>query len=250
MAEIYDGAPLMATLFIATVPKIAFLALLIKLYTFMHMPVFMLLLLKVLSVATIIFVTIRALYEVNIKRFLAYSTVINMGFVTLPLSLMTIEGVQASLIYFIIYLVTTAAFFSMLLILGTDISITKKEFYGEDYIYYLSEFRQHNAYSLGLAILLLSFAGIPPFAGFFVKLEVIRVLWLNNNIAFAFLVFLFSVILSIVYLRLIRIIMGPELVTTYQKGKIDLGFMKIRTNKVYIYMIIICILLLLILYPF
>lgn len=249
MPEVYDGSPLITALFIATVPKIAYFTLLIKVLLFSHAPTIIVLSLSILSILTIIYATIVVLYESNLKRFLAYSTIANMGFITLSLSLMTVAGIQASITYLVIYILTTLAVFCIILLLGPKINLSKKEFKEPQYIYNLKGMGQYFFHALYFAIAILSLAGIPPFAGFFIKLEVLTALYFNGSILLAYIAFLFSVILSVAYLRIIRIVLLTELTTSYNKENIKIEFLIIKERRAITFFIIMAIILIIVLYP-
>jgi NADH-quinone oxidoreductase subunit N len=250
MPEVYDGSPLITTLFIATVPKIAYITLLIKVLLFSHAPAIIVVTLSILSIITIIYATIVILYESNFKRFLAYSTIANMGFITLSLSIMSANAIQASITYLVIYLLTTLAVFGIILLLGPNINLSKKEFKEPQYIYNLKGIGQYFFHSLYFAIAILSLAGIPPLAGFFIKLEVLTALYLEGNVLLAYIAFLFSVILSVAYLRIVRIVLLTELTTSYNKENVKMEFFIIKEKRVLTFFIIMAIIIIIVLYPF
>jgi NADH-quinone oxidoreductase subunit N len=166
--DVYEGSPTAVTLFIASAPKIAALVFFIRLlygplfgYAEVWQPV-----LQVLSVLSMVVGVFGALFQTNIKRLLAYSTIANVGYMILGVASISIEGIQSVLIYLILYMIMTIGTFAFLLNLrrGGDMVTTIDDLKG------LSTVSPKMA--LALAILMFSLAGIPPLAGFFAKLMV------------------------------------------------------------------------------
>lgn len=123
VSEIYEGSPLPSVLFLSSAPKIAILTLWLKITFCLAAKLsFFLPLLQFLALASIAYGTIAALYEYRLKRFLAYSTISNMGFILLAFSLHSIPGFSAGLIYFIIYLITTLALFGLLMQFSIEVN--------------------------------------------------------------------------------------------------------------------------------
>lgn len=109
-----------------------------------------------------------ALRQKEIKRFLAYSSIVHTGFLLLA-------DVVSSILYLIIYIISSVLFFSVLseFKLSGGASISKNE---SDIIYLTDlryiNFRDQPVYAVFAFIALASMAGIPPFGGFYIKLWV------------------------------------------------------------------------------
>jgi NADH-quinone oxidoreductase subunit N len=112
--------------------------------------------------------TFGALKQVRVKRFIAYASISQVGFIMLGLASCCIGGLIASVLYLFIYALMSIVFFA--LILNTEHIVSKKN------IIYLSELYCFSLYSSKfakyLAIVLFSMAGIPPLGGFISKLFV------------------------------------------------------------------------------
>jgi NADH-quinone oxidoreductase subunit N len=112
-----------------------------------------------------------ALKQVRIKRFIAYASISQVGFILLGVSTCSLSGLIASVIYLFIYLAMSFIFFTI--ILNTEHVVTKKN------IIYLSELYCFSTYSPKFAkyltVVLFSMAGIPPLGGFFGKLFIYMV---------------------------------------------------------------------------
>jgi NADH-quinone oxidoreductase subunit N len=134
--------------------------------------------------------TFGALKQVRIKRFIAYASISQVGFILLGLSACSLSGLMASLVYLFIYVVMSLLFFTI--ILNTEHVVTKRN------VIYLSELYCFSIYSPKFAkyltVVLFSMAGIPPLGGFVGKL-VIYVVAMDAGLD---IVVLFSLILSII----------------------------------------------------
>jgi len=92
------GANLACVGFLATIPKIIFLITLIKIiFLFSFIKFELSLLLGILGSCSIIMGTIVGLYQVKILRVLAFSAMVNIGYIILAISLQSIEGIIASI---------------------------------------------------------------------------------------------------------------------------------------------------------
>lgn len=134
--------------------------------------------------------TFGALKQVRIKRFIAYASISQVGFILMGLSTGTLSGLVASFIYLLVYVLMSILFF--VLILNTEHVVTKKN------IIYLSELYCFSMYSPKFAkyfaVVLFSMAGIPPMGGFISKL-LIYVVAIEAKLDF---IVSFSLILSLV----------------------------------------------------
>jgi NADH:ubiquinone oxidoreductase subunit 2 (subunit N) len=191
-------------------------------------------LLQCLALASIAYGTFAALYEYRLKRFLAYSSISNMGFVLLGFSLHHIPGFTSSILYFVIYLLTTLAFFGLLMQFTLELNLMRKDIALESLelkqIFSLQYYQSHPAYLFAFSLLILSFGGIPPLAGFFIKLFLLKACFVSGNYLMAFFVFLFSVISLAFYLRLLRILFVHPLKLTFSQAS-QRNFLLMLSNR-------------------
>lgn len=198
--DVYHGVFSGVTVFFAVVPKIAILSILIKLFFYNNLLVLgqfshIFLIGGVLSV---IFGTIGAMYQVNIKRLLAFGAVNHLGFVIISLGLNDYFSVVASIFYLCIYLLLSLNFFSFYLNARVLYNI---DF--ENIQTFLLLYKTQPVIAMQIICCFFSMAGIPPFSGFFSKLYVI--LNLVNNLEFlvAGVLIIMSVIAAVYYIRII-----------------------------------------------
>ena len=136
-----------------------------------------------------------------IKRFIAYSSINQMGFLLMGLACGTFEGLRGALFYLILYALMNLGFF--VLFLNTRETKTNRAL---TYLSDLNDYaKNHSLYSIALVIILFSMAGIPPLGGFFGK----YFLFLHNievgNFGLIIIGMITSLIATYYYLRLIKV---------------------------------------------
>lgn len=150
-----------------------------------------------LSIITMIVGNLFALRQQNIKRFLAFSSIAQVGFILVGISSNSILG-TASVVYFVLVYV-----FSNLAAFGVAGAISQHS--GKERIEDYKGLYQTNPFiSWVLAVALFSLAGIPPTAGFFGKLFLITAGALKGNYFFITVAALNMIISLYYYLRVIR----------------------------------------------
>lgn len=163
-ADVYEGSPLPVTAFLSVMSKGAVVFVLVSvLYkVFGGMEQVWYNVLMILAVATMLIGNLFALRQQNIKRFLAFSSITQIGFILVAISGYSVAGSAATIFFVMVYLFSNLAAFGVVTAVSTA---TGKEMI-EDY----KGFRASNPLlAWGMAIALFSLAGIPPMAGFFGK---------------------------------------------------------------------------------
>ncbi len=165
--DVYEGAPAPVTAFFATAPKVAAAALLARVMTspFGDVHDQWMQVICALAVASMFLGAFAGIGQTNLKRLLAYSSIGHMGFALVALAAGTKEGVEAMLIYLVIYLIMNIGVFAFLLTMtrgGQQVArIADLDGLGTT----------HPGSAAGLAVLMFSLAGIPPLWGFFAKYQ-------------------------------------------------------------------------------
>ena len=168
--DVYHGSPTAVTLFIGSAPKIAAFAMIIRLLAGglegLHVQwIDMLTIIAVLSIAA---GNVIAIAQRNIKRMLAYSAISHAGFLLLGILAGTAEGYSAAMFYILIYTLMSMGAFGMVILLS-------REGYEADNI---DDFKGLNErspwFAFMMMILMFSMAGVPPTAGFYAKLSVLK----------------------------------------------------------------------------
>jgi NADH-quinone oxidoreductase subunit N len=198
--DVYHGAPTSTTLFVGTAPKLAAFAMITRLLgTALETEIAAWQpMLEVLAVASLAIGNLVAIAQTNIKRMLAYSTIAHVGFILLGFATGTAAGFQAALFYTIVYTIMAGGAF------GVVILMSHRGFEAQE----LTDLKGLNTRSPWIAgmmlLLMVSMIGIPPFVGFFAKLNVLAALVDTNETLLAVIAVLFSVIGAFYYLRVIR----------------------------------------------
>ena len=163
--DVYQGAPTPVTAFFAAAPKVAAMALLVRVVTtaFPGIAGQWQQIVTFLAIASMLLGAFAAIGQTNIKRLMAYSSIANVGFALVPLVSNSKEGVQGVLIYMAIYVVMTLGTFACVIAMRRESGPVEE-------IDELSGLAQRNLpLAAALATLMFSLAGIPPLAGFWGK---------------------------------------------------------------------------------
>jgi NADH-quinone oxidoreductase subunit N len=198
-ADVYEGAPVAVTSFLSVISKgsIAFILLtsLYKVFAPMHELWYNMVM--ILSVTTMIVGNLFALRQQNIKRFLAFSSIAQVGFILVGLSSNSNEGTSSVVYFVLIYVFSNLAAFG---VAGAISQQTGKERIND----YKGMYQTNPFISWVLALALFSLAGIPPTAGFFGKLFLITSGASKGNYLFIIIASLNLVVSLYYYLRVIR----------------------------------------------
>lgn len=199
--DVYQGVTTLITSLFAIVPKAAVIIVLMRFVLDPFAGVFdqTQQILYALSILSMIVGAIGALNQTNIKRILAYSAIGNVGYILMGVIAGTAQGIGASLLYLIIYMVMSAGVFSILLYVrrnGATVE-TLKGLRG------FSKTKPLAAYAM--AILMFSMSGIPPLAGFFGKFFVFKAAIDAGHIWLALIGIMTSVIATFYYLKIIKV---------------------------------------------
>ena len=201
--EIYDGSPHPITAIFVLPIKIATFGLFLRLltYTFGDLYFIWNYIIWMSAFFSMIWGCLGALGEQIVKRFVAYSSINQMGFLLMGLAAGTFEGVRASLIYLVLYVLMNLGFFILFLV--TKDSTTKRSL---TYLTDFNIFAQNNyLYSIAFVVILFSMAGIPPLGGFFGKYYLFLHSFEVGHILLVVTGMITSVIATYYYLRIIKI---------------------------------------------
>jgi NADH-quinone oxidoreductase subunit N len=199
--DVYEGAPTPVAAFFAAAPKVAAMALLMRvtLEGFAGIKPQWQQIVTALAIASMLLGAFAAIGQSNIKRLLAYSAIGNIGYALIGLAAGTAEGARGVVIYLVIYVAMTLGAFACVLAMRRGQTATEE-------IDELSGLAQTNlALATLLAILLFSLAGIPPLAGFFAKFYVFLAAVREGLWPLAIIGVLASVVGAYYYVRIVKI---------------------------------------------
>lgn len=201
--DVYEGAPTPVTTFFASAPKVAAIAMLVRISiealgpakdSWQQILIFM-------ALASIVLGAVGAIGQTNIKRLLAYSSINNVGFALVGLAAGTEQGVAAIMSYMAIYVVMTLGAF------GCVLQMRDAQGAHVEDIASLAGLSQHNKpLAAAFAILMFSLAGIPPLFGFWAKFLVFQAAVAADLLPLAALGIAASVIGAYYYLTIIKTI--------------------------------------------
>ena len=203
--DIYQGAPVPVTAFVASVSKGAVLALALRLY--LDISAYdsdaLSAVTTAVAVATMTVGNLLALMQTNMKRLLAYSSIAHVGYMLIAVVAGTPNGVEAAIFYIGVYALTILGAFGVMSVLSSD--SRDADMVGD----VGGLFWSNPLIASVLSISLLSLAGLPLTAGFISKFYMVLAgaregLWL-----LAFSLVLNSVISLYYYLRVIKVMFTP-----------------------------------------
>lgn len=198
-ADVYEGAPLAATSFLSVISKgsvaFIFMATLYKVFEPMQDVWYNMVML--LSIVTMIVGNLFALRQQNIKRFLAFSSIAQVGFILVGMSSNSAMGTTSVVYFILIYTFSNLAAFGVAAAIASQTGKEKIDDYKGLY--------QTNPFlSWVLALALFSLAGIPPTAGFFGKLFLITAGASKGNYLFITIAALNMIVSLFYYLKVVR----------------------------------------------
>jgi len=204
--DVYEGAPTPVTAFFSVAPKVAALALFLRV---MSAPFGDLLaqwqqVIVAISVASMMLGGFAAIVQTNIKRLMAYSSIGHVGYALVGLAVGSAEGIGGVLVYMTIYLFMNVGTFAVILSMRANGRLVE----GINDLSGLSKTRPVMA--AALAVMMFSMAGIPPFAGFFGKFFIFKAAVDAGLIPLAVVGVLTSVVAAFYYLRIVKIIYFDE----------------------------------------
>lgn len=216
--DVYEGAPTPVTAFFASAPKVAAMAIFVRIaieafpeisHQWRQIVVF-------ISIASMFLGAFAAIGQKNIKRLMAYSSIGNVGYMLVGLAAGTPEGVQSVLLYLAIYVVMTLGTFAVILGMRHKNGLVENV----DDLAGLS--RTNPLMAFVMSMMMFSLAGIPPLAGFFAKFYVFLAAIEAELYLLAVLGVLASVVGAFYYLRIVKIIYFDEPKTTFERLPFEL----------------------------
>ena len=204
--DVYEGSPSPVTALFAIAPKVAAIALMLRLTygAFGSIAAEWSQVIIALSVASMLVGALGAIMQNDIKRMMAYSSIAHMGYALAGLAAGTHEGASGVMIYMTSYVFMGAGSFAVILLMRRDGQAATR-------ITDLSGLsKTQPLFALGLMVMMFSMAGIPPLAGFFGKWYVFLAAVNAGLVPLAVIGVVMSVIGAFYYLRIIKIMYFEE----------------------------------------
>ena len=199
--DVYEGAPTPVTAFMGTAPKVAAMALLLRVMVtpFGHLLAQWQQLIVLVSIASMLLGALAAISQSNIKRLMAYSSIGHIGYALIGLAAGTANGVRGVLFYLFTYVFMNAGTFACIL------AMRRRGRYVEGISDLAGLSRTDPVMAMWLAVFMFSMAGIPPFAGFLGKYFVFTAAVQQGMWSLAVIGVLTSVIGAFYYIRIIKV---------------------------------------------
>jgi len=200
--DVYQGAPTPITGFMAACTKVAAFGAILRIFYigFAQSQTQWRPIITVIAIITMLFGSLVAIAQRDVKRMLAYSSIAHAGFLLSGVVALNKDGLAASLFYLFAYgFATLAAFGIITLIRDSTGEVT-------DLNRWVGLGRKSPLVSAAFAFLLLSFAGIPLTAGFVGKFAIFSAAYKSGNISLVVVGVLASAIAAFFYIRVIIMI--------------------------------------------
>lgn len=198
-ADVYEGSPVAVTAFLSVISKgsIAFIFITALYKVFAPMQDVWYMMLVIFAIITMVIGNLFAIRQQNIKRFLAFSSIAQVGFILVGMSSGSNIGITAVVYFILIYTFSNLAAFGVAAVIAEQ---TGKENIDD----YKGLYKTNPFLCWILALALFSLAGIPPTAGFFGKLFLITAGATKASFTFIIIAALNMIISLYYYLRVIR----------------------------------------------
>lgn len=198
-ADVYEGSPIATTSFLSVISKgaIAFVLITALYKVFQPMQEAWYSMIVVLAIITMLIGNLFAMRQQNIKRFLAFSSIAQVGFILVGISSNDANGLSSVVFFILIYVFSNLAAFGVASVIAENT--------GKENIEDVKGLYQTNPFLCWImALALFSLAGIPPTAGFFGKLFLLTAGSGRGNFWFILVAGLNMVISLYYYLKIVR----------------------------------------------
>ena len=230
--DVYQGAPTPVTAFFASAPKMAAVAITVR----VTMTAFPAItdqwrqIVVFIAIASMALGSFAAIGQANIKRLMAYSSIGHMGFALVGLAAGSQTGVQGVAIYMAIYLVMTLGTFAAILSMRVGGRAVERI----DDLSGLS--RTDGTMAFVLAMMMFSLAGIPPLAGFFAKYYVFLAAVDAGLFPLAVIGVVLSTVAAYYYLRIVKVMYFDEPAPAFDRAPVAVrGVMLVTGALVFLF---------------
>ncbi len=218
--DVYEGSPSSVTAFFATAPKMAAMALFLRVMSgpFGHLLGSWQLVIQIVSIASMALGALAAIGQTNIKRLMAYSSIGHMGYALIGLAVGTQLGMRGVLVYLLVYLFMSAGTWACIIAM-------RRQGRAVEQIADLAGLAKTDpGLALAFAVFMFSMAGIPPLAGFFGKLYVFLAAVQSGLWTLAIIGVLTSVVGSYYYLRIVKVMYFDAPAAAFDRRSNVVGF--------------------------
>jgi len=217
--DVYEGAPTPVTAFFASAPKVAAMAVFVRvaMTAFPGIAVEWQQIVVFVSIASMALGAFAAIGQKNIKRLMAYSSIGHMGYALIGLAAGTPEGAQGVLVYLAIYVAMTLGSFAIIL------AIERNGQAFEEISDFAGLSRTNPLLAFFFAMFLFSLAGVPPLAGFFAKWYVFVAAIKAGLFTLAVIGVLTSVVGAFYYLSIVKVMYFDDPLAKLDPVRVEVG---------------------------
>jgi len=201
--DAYEGASFLTFIYLNIFPKIPLFILLINIFRYIIIDYGNIyqIICTFFATTSIIYACIAILNQNKLKRIITYSMIGNTGFILFSISDLSAKSLSSAFYFLIFYSLIMLGLFSCLTLLRFHLASERFD----NISILINLYNINKNFSIVLAIFLFSLGSLPPLVGFFIKFMLFDVYLEFNLFFFSCLVILFSVLMLIVYLRLIKL---------------------------------------------
>lgn len=149
-------------------------------------------------VATLAIGAFGAIIQTSLKRLIAYSSIFNIGFVLIVMVVSKVNAIAAALSYMVIYVISVIGLFALISLVGGNKreDLRLRDLNGLSY--------NHKTLAIAISILMFSFVGVPPMAGFYAKFLMLKAAINSDQYILAAFAIILSVVAAFYYLRIVK----------------------------------------------
>ena len=201
--DVYEGSPTPVTTFFAIVPKLAGIAVLIRVTSIFFtvdgpLKVGWVGLMLVIAALTMTVGNVTAIGQKSIKRMLAYSSISHAGIMMAALVMVGDVGIRSVVFYAIVYLFMTLVAFYIT-------SIVQNKYGNDHFERFSGMIYRYPVMAVMMTIVMFSLIGLPPLAGFVAKYNILMALLNSKFYTLAVILVLNSVVSAYYYLKIVRL---------------------------------------------
>ncbi len=201
--DVYEGSPMPVTTFFSLVPKIAGIAALVRVTMIFFqnqgpMQIGWVGLLTIISALTMTVGNVTAINQKSVKRMLAYSSISHAGVMMAALTVLNEVGVRSIVFYGITYLFMTVVAFYIL-------GIVQDKYNNDHFERFTGLIYRYPFMAIMMTVAMFSLTGLPPFAGFVAKFQILYALIQKKYFALAIVLAINSIVSAYYYLKIVRL---------------------------------------------
>jgi len=201
--DIYEGSPTIITVFFVVIPKLGIFIFFLRLFfdSLYGFFFFWQTLILLSSFCSMLIGSLGAIWQLKLKRLLAFSSINHVGFMLICLCCSSFESIFAFIFYLFVYIIMSLSVFLLLLVSRKNYNLKKIKYIDD----LLTVSKTNQFLAISLIICFFSIAGVPPFIGFFSKMFVFFIAIGHSLYILSFVGLFASVLSCFYYLRIIQL---------------------------------------------